>query len=176
MLSSEEMKRFNLRIIEVEEWFHAEKRLHVEYLDVLTALMQVLKEPNPETICRMDLSVEDLLRHLDGYAFEAPMILGSVEDPSIEVPGSIRRVYSAISAHGNAKGAEWEILRNDRNPFPSNPCAHNEVEDVTMDLSGGGLFHDGEFVHRLRRKELVNFRARIAEKYPDLELPPLSGG
>jgi hypothetical protein len=173
MLSSEEMKRFNLRIIEVEEWFHAEKSLHVEYVDVLTALMQVLKEPNPEIICRMDLSVEELVRHLEGYAFEAPRILGCIDDPSIEVPGSIRRVYSAL---GKAKGTEWEILRNDRNPFPSNPCAHNEVEDITMDLSGGGLFHDGEFVHRLRRKDLVNFRARISEKYPGLELPPLAEG
>ena len=173
MLSSEEMKRFNLRIMEVEEWYHAEKRMHVEYIDVLTALMQVLKEPNPEAICRMDLSTEELVRRLEGYAFEAPMILGSVDDPAIEVPGSIRRVYSAL---GKAKGTEWEILRNDRNPFPSNPCAHNEVEDITMDLSGGGLFHDGEFVHRLRRKDLVNFRARISEKYPGLELPPLCEG
>ncbi|MEO6098450.1 MAG: hypothetical protein ABIW76_23385 [Fibrobacteria bacterium] len=173
MLSSEEMKRFNLRIIEVEEWFHAVKRLHVEYIDVLTALMQVLKEPDPETICRMDLSVEELIQRLEGYAFEAPMILGNVDAPSIEVPGSIRRVYSAL---GKAKGTEWEILRNDRNPFPSNPCAYNEVEDITMDLSEGGLFHDGEFVHRLRRKDLVNFRSRISDKYPDLELPALREG
>jgi hypothetical protein len=173
MLSSEEMKRFNLRIVEVEEWLHTEKRMHVEYIDVLTALMQVLKEPNPETICRMDLSVEQLVGHLDGYPFDAPAILGTIEDPAIEVPGSIRRVYTAL---GQEKATEWEILRNDKHPFPSNPRAHNEVEDITMDLSGGGLFHDGEFVHRLRRKDLVNFRARISEKYPDLVLPPLADG
>jgi hypothetical protein len=171
VLSPQEMKRFNAQIAEVEEHFHSEKRLHVEYVDVLTALMHVLGEPNPEDICRMGLPTEELIRRLEAHPFDAPLILGHVSDPSIEVPGSIRRVYAAI---GKTPGTEWEILRNDKNPFPSNPCAHNEVEDITMDLSGGGLFHDGEFVHRLRKKDLVNFRARIAEKYPDIALPPLA--
>ncbi len=171
MLSEMEMKIFNLRIAEVEEHYHSEKHLHVEYIDVLSALMQVLKEPNPETICKMELSSQELILRLEGYPFEAPIILGHVSDPDIEVPGSIRRVYAALA---KVAGTEWEILRNDKQPFPSNPCAHNEVEDITMDLSGGGLFHDGEFVHRLRKKDLVNFRARIAEKYPDIVLPPLA--
>jgi hypothetical protein len=165
------MKRFNGQIREVEEYFHSEKRMHVEYIDVLSALMLVLKEPNPETICKMGLSTEELIRHLDAHPFEAALILGRVDDPAIEVPGSIRRVYTALT---RVAGTEWEILKNDKNPFPSNPCAHNEVEDITMDLSAGGLYHDGEFVARLRKKDLVNFRSRIAEKYPDIALPPLA--
>ncbi|MDB5106431.1 MAG: hypothetical protein JWP91_4120 [Fibrobacteres bacterium] len=171
MLSSQEMNRFNGRIREVEEHYHSEKRLHVEYVDVLNALMQVMGEPNPEVICRMDLSTEELIRKLEGHAFDSPAILGQVSDPAIEVPGSIRRVYTALN---RISGTDWEILGNDKNPFPSNPCAHNEVEDITMDLAAGGLYHDGEFVHRLRKKELVNFRAKIAEKYPDILLPPMA--
>ena len=170
MLSPQEMKRFNLQIGEVEAHYHAEKKIHVEYMDVLTALIRVLQEPNPETICKLGLSTEELIGRLEGYAFDAPRILGQVSDPAIEVPGSIRRVYTALT---RVAGTDWEILRNDKNPFPSNPCAHNEVEDITLDLSGGGLFHDGNFVHRLRKKDLVNFRAKIAEKYPDILLPPL---
>lgn len=170
MPSPQEIKVFNGRVAEVEAHFHSAKRLHLEYVDVLNALMAVLKEANPENICMMGLPLEELIRLLEDYPFEAPVILGEIDDPAIEVPGSIRRIYAALT---KVAGTEWEILRNDKNPFPSNPCAHNEVEDITMDLSAGGLFHDGAFVSRLRKKDLVNFRAKIAEKYPDIDLPPL---
>jgi hypothetical protein len=171
VLSPREIKVFNGRIAEVEAHFHSGKRLHLEYVDVLNALMAVLQEANPENICRMDLPVEELIRRLEDYPFDAPVILGEVTDPAIEVPGSIRRIYTALT---RVSGTEWEILRNDKHPFPSNPCAHNEVEDITMDLSAGGLFHDGAFVSRLRKKDLVNFRAKIAAKYPEIALPPLA--
>ncbi len=171
MLSPQEIKVFNGRIAEVEAHFHSGKRLHLEYVDVLNALMAVLGEANPENICKMDLPAQELIRKLEDYPFDAPVILGEVTDPAIEVPGSIRRIYTALT---RVAGTEWEILRNDKNPFPSNPCAHNEVEDITMDLSAGGLFHDGAFVSRLRKKDLVNFRAKIADKYPEIALPPLA--
>ena len=171
MLSPQEMKWFNSQIREVEEYFHEHKSLHVEYVDVLNALMQVMQEPNPELVCKMGLPTEELIRRLESYPFDAAVILGQVSDPAIEVPGSIRRVYTAIN---KVSGTEWEILGNEKNPFPSNPCAHNEVEDITMDLSAGGLYHDGEFVSRLRKKDLVRFRGLISEKYPAIVLPPLA--
>lgn len=171
MLSRQEMNRFNGQIAEVEAYFHSERKIHVEYVDVLSALMEVLGEPNPETICKMQLPTEDLIRALENHEFDAAIILGVIEDSAIEVPGSIRRVYAALT---KAQGSEWEILRNDRHPFPSNPCAHNEMEDITLDLSAGGLYHDGEFVHRVRPRELLNFRGKIAEKYPAIALPPLA--
>jgi hypothetical protein len=181
MLSQQEMNRFNRQIAEVEEHLHHERKIHVEYVDVLSALMAVLKEANPETICRMGLPTEELIRSLEGYAFDAPLILGEIDDPAIEIPGSIRRVWHALgqggvggAGPGRGAGTEWEILRNDANPFPSNPSAHNEAEHITMDLSTGNLFHDGEFVHRLRKKELSGFRAKISEKYPDIALSPMA--
>jgi hypothetical protein len=170
MLSQQEMNRFNERIAEVEKYFQSEKNLAVGYIEVLTALMEVLKEPNPENICKRDLSEADLIRALDGYVFDAPMIIGEVSDPTIEIPGSISRIYSAIN---KVDRSVWEILRNDKDPHPSNPHAHNEIEDITMDLSNGKLYHDGEYVSQLRKKDVVNFRNRIAEKYPGMELPAL---
>lgn len=179
MLSQQEMNRFNRQIAEVEAHFHDAQKIHVEYVDVLSALMAVLKEANPENICKMGMPTEELIRSLQGYRFEAPRILGEIDDPSFEIPGSIRRVWSAlgrggVAGAGHGSGTEWEILRNDANPFPSNPSAHNEAEHITMDLSTGNLFHDGEFVHRLRKKDLAGFRARISEKHPEIDLPPMT--
>lgn len=170
MLSPQEMKRFNAQIAEVEAHFHSVRKLRLEYVDVMSALMEELQEPNPETLCRMSLSTEALIRALADHAFDAPAILGHIEDSGIDVPGSLRRVYSAL---GSAGAGEWEILAHDKDPFPSNPCAHNEADDIVMDLSDGGLYHDRAFVRRVRRHELIRFREKIAGKYPGIGLPPL---
>jgi hypothetical protein len=171
MMSDREMKRFNERIAAVEEYFESERNMAVGYIEILMALMETLKQPDPEAICKMDLPEEELIRLLEKYPFDGAVILGEVSDPDIEIPGSITRVYAAIS---KVDRTVWEILRNDKEPFPSNPHAHNEVEDIDMDLSNGKLYHDGEYVSRLRQKEVVNFRNRILEKYPDIRLPDLS--
>ncbi|HKP94860.1 MAG TPA: hypothetical protein VJ385_03785 [Fibrobacteria bacterium] len=173
MLSRQEMDRFNRQIAEVEAYFHSEKKLHVEYVDVLSALMEALGEANPEAICGMRLPTEALIRALENRSFDAPRILGVIDDASIEAPGSLRRIHAALGRPG---GTEWEILRNDKDPFPSNPCAHNEAEDIVLDLAAGGLYHDREPVYRVRRQELIRFRDKIAEKYPGIALPPLPEG
>jgi hypothetical protein len=170
VLSQQEMNRFNKQIAEVEEYFHAQRKIHVEYVDVLSALMAALGEANPEAICKMQLPTDELIRALENHPFDAPIILGVVSDASIEAPGSLRRIYSALGRPG---GTDWEILRNDADPFPSNPCAHNEAEDIVLDLAEGGLYHDRELVHRVRRQELIRFRRKIADKYPEIGLPPM---
>jgi hypothetical protein len=171
MLTQQEMNRFNQRLAAVEKRLQAERRLAVGYVDVLTALMEALGEKNPEAICALDLPEDELHRLLQSYPFDAPVILGEIEDAGIEVPGSIRRIYAALN---QGAGGEWEILRNDADPFPSNPSAHNEVEDIAMDLATGTLYHDREWVHRLRKAELMRFREKITSKYPELGLPPLA--
>ncbi len=165
------MDRFNRRMAGVEKRLQAEKRLAVGYVEILTALMETLAERNPETICAKDLTEAELFGLLEGFPFRAPVILGEIEDAAIEVPGGIRRIYAALN---NGAGSEWEIHRNDSDPFPSNPYAHNEVEDIAMDLATGGLYHDRQFVHRLRRAQLIRFRDKIASKYPGIGLPPLA--
>jgi hypothetical protein len=166
------MDRFNRQIAEVEEWFHTDRKLHVEYVEILSALMKALNEPNPEIICKMGLATEALIAALKDQAFDAPRILGVIEDDTLEPPGALRAAYAALGGKG---GGEWEILSNDADPFPSNPYAHNEAADLAMSLSDGGLYHDRAPVHRVRRPALIRFREKIAEKYPGIALPPLAG-
>ena len=185
------MERFNRRLAAVEEHYHKEKRIHVEYVDLLTGLMQAMGERNPEAICAMDLSEEELIGRLEAHVFDAPAILGEIEAPDLNLPGGVARIFSALSkraagagqgpgqsgghAHGDeAHGAKhWEILSHPSDPFPSDPCAHNETEDLALDLATGSLYHDRQYVQKLFRKDLTAFRARIAAKYPDLVLPEL---
>lgn len=166
------MDEFNRRLAGVEAYIHDVRKIHVEYVELLSALMEAVGEPDPETLCRMGHSTGDLIRILGGHPFKAPRILGTLADGSIRAPGSLRRVYASL---GRPEASEWEILSNAQDPFPSDPCAHNEADDVVLDLSTGGLFHDRAPVYRIRRAELIRFRGKIAEKYPGIVLPPLAG-
>jgi hypothetical protein len=170
MATQEELIAFNRLLAEVEERLHAERRLHVEYVQVLTAAMLVFDEPNPEKLCGLKLTAEDVLAKLADYPFDAPVILGSVEAPGLQVPGGMGRIRAAL---GREAGERWEILSHPSDPFPSDPCAHNEADDVTLDLSTGALYHDRQYVHTLFRKDLTAFRARVAAGYPGVRLPPM---
>lgn len=170
MATQEERVRFNRLLAAVEERLKAERKLHVEYVQVLMAVMSAYGEPNPENLCARSLSEEDLMAKLADHPFDVPVILGSVEAPGFEVPGGIGRIYAALN---RGAGREWEILSHPADPFPSDPCAHNEAEDVTLDLSTGILYHDRQYVHKLFRKDLAAFRARVSASLPGIALPPL---
>lgn len=172
MATQKEMEAFNRLLGEVEERLHERRRLHVEYVQVLTAAMEAFGEPNPEKLCGLGLTADVVLVKLADYPFDAPRILGSIEAPGLNIPGGMGRIRAAL---GRKAGAEWEILSHAADPFPSDPYAHNEADDVDLDLSTGALYHDRQYVHTLFRKDLTAFRARVAEACPGLELPPMKG-
>ena len=58
-------------------------------------------------------------------------------------------------------GEQWRIHAYDPDPFPSLPHAHNLSTGLKMDLRNGILYRKTEVVGQLRRKELLEFRARI---------------
>jgi hypothetical protein len=170
MATQKEMDAFNLLLAEVEERLRDERGLHVEYVQALMAVMEAYGESNPEKLCGLGLTADDLMAKLASHRFDAPMILGSIEAPDLNIPGGMGKIRAAL---GRGAGSEWEILSHPSDPFPSDPCAHNEADDVTLDLSTGALYHDRQYVHTLFRKDLAAFRARVAEKCPGVALPPM---
>jgi hypothetical protein len=170
MATQKEMERFNRMLSAVEEHLRTVRKLHVEYVQVLAAAMEAYGERNPENLCSRGLTEADLIAKLDGHPFDAPLILGAIEAPDLDIPGGIGRIYAALN---RGAGREWEILSYPADPFPSDPYAHNEAEDVSLDLATGSLYHDRQYVHKLFRKDLAAFRAKLTERFPDLGLPPL---
>ena len=170
MATQKEMERFNRLLAAVEEHLRLARGLHVEYVQVLTAVMEAYGEANPENLCLRGLGEAELIAKLADYPFDVPVIKGTVEAPDLDIPGGIGRIYAALN---RGEGRAWEILSHPSDPFPSDPCAHNEAEDITLDLATGDLYHDRQYVHKLFRKDLAAFRALVAEKYPDLALPAL---
>ena len=107
MATQKELIAFNRLMAEVEERLQEERRLHVEYVQVLTAVMKVFDEPNPEKLCGLRLTAEDLLAKLADYPFDAPVVLGSIEAPGLQIPGGMGRIRAAL---GRGVGEQWKIL------------------------------------------------------------------
>lgn len=145
MPSMKDMARFNSRIAAVEAHCHHHEHLHVEYVQVLTALMPVFGEANPEVLCDRDISEAEIIAKLAGHVFDVPRILGEIEAPDLDAPGGIGRIYAALNKEG--AGKEWERLAHPSDPLPSDALAHNETEDLATEA----LYHDRQYIHKLYR-------------------------
>ena len=67
------------------------------------------------------------------------------------------------------RGEVWEVHKNDADPFPSNPHAHNYQSGHTLHLGNGDLYLRRKLVGKIRQKNLVDLRKRIRS----VSLPPL---
>ena len=68
-------------------------------------------------------------------------------------------------------GKIWTIHRNDADPFPSNPHAHNYDKNLKLDLSNGTLYRHKKPQGRVKHKDLLFLRSQVRS---DIELPPLA--
>ena len=69
-------------------------------------------------------------------------------------------------------GCVWRIHRNDPDPFPSQPHAHNVESGLKLDLSNGRLYFGRKFAGRsISSKDLEFIRSEAANR--DIILPPL---
>ena len=69
-------------------------------------------------------------------------------------------------------GQIWRIHKNDADPFPSNPHAHNVESGLKLDLRNGDLYFRGQVRNRVNRKHLLHIRELVTAK--GVELPALS--
>jgi hypothetical protein len=72
-----------------------------------------------------------------------------------------------------SKGLIWIIHKYDKDPFPSNPHAHQLENNIKLDLSNGKFYKTREHICTLKKKDLLLIRAE-AEKVFDGELPILA--
>jgi hypothetical protein len=69
-------------------------------------------------------------------------------------------------------GCIWRIRKNDEEPFPSNPHAHNLESGLRMDLSSGTLFFEESNTGKRVSKMHLEFIRQRAEMLK-IPLPPL---
>ncbi len=69
-------------------------------------------------------------------------------------------------------GCIWRIRKNDTEPFPSNPHAHNLESGLRLDLSSGSLFFEESNTGKKISKAHLDF-IREQASIMNIPLPPL---
>ncbi|HTF94727.1 MAG TPA: hypothetical protein VL995_01220 [Cellvibrio sp.] len=67
------------------------------------------------------------------------------------------------------KGEVWVVHKNDVDPFPSSPHAHNYDQNFVMHLGNGKIYRNREYVTTAKKKQFLALREQI----DNVTLPPL---
>lgn len=135
---------------------------------VQEALEEVLAVEDAHELLRQPLDAAEMIRSLGSYPFAAlfPEILGEIVIERSVLPAqTIRRLDERTV---KVAGEIWRIHKNDADPFPSNPHAHNLESGLKLHLGTGGLFRKRVLVDHIGPKDLEAIR----EKLVGIALPP----
>jgi hypothetical protein len=152
------------------ESLRRQQNLAIACEHIQAALMEKLRINDATHLLPLKLDAQEMLSSLKGYNFRRffPEHLGEIEiEESIIPSGCVRRLVEQTIRLG---GEIWRIYRNDADPFPSSPHAHNVESGLTLHLGTGELFLRRKYAgEKVERKRLVALRQRIR----NLPLPPL---
>src|SRR5690606_29337135 len=84
----------------------------------------------------------------------------------------IEDIMSVAKVLIKSNGVVWKIHRYDKDPFPSNPHAHQVQANIKLDLSNGNCYRKKEYLKTISIKELLKIRD-AASKVIKGSLPPL---
>ena len=110
--------------------------------EVLSSIPAKLLEEFPTFICKVNIG-ESLIPS------DVPVI---IEKKNFKVSGEV-----------------WTIHKNDVDPFPSSPHAHNYDQNLVMHLGNGNLFRKRELISKVKKKKLMALRKLVNNvTLPDL--------
>ncbi|ADB38344.1 hypothetical protein [Spirosoma linguale] len=66
-----------------------------------------------------------------------------------------------------SKGLIWIIHMYDKDPFPSNPHAHQLENNIKLDLSNGKCYKVRHYIHTLDKKDLLHIREEAKKVFID---------
>jgi len=98
-------------------------------------------------------------------------LLAEIEFERSPIPDGTFRRQDEVTIKRD--GLVWRIHKNDADPFPSNPHAHNLESGLKLDLSSGALYWGKRYAGKnISKKDLEFIRAQAASK--NVTLPPLT--
>lgn len=115
-----------------------------------------------EEVAEMDLTYDDIKEiYQQSREYKAlPVVLATVEIPETIIPEDTERAI--IEQQVRHRGEVWVIHRNDADPFPSAPHAHNYEANLRLHLGTGNLYLKKRIVGKIDRKALTAIREQIS--------------
>jgi hypothetical protein len=144
--------------------------------EVEGGLVEILRLNQIADILDREVDAQSITSLLSTYDFMRfrPERLCKVEFAESIVPGGVSILLS--EAKVKLQGEIWIVHKNDADPFPSNPHAHNYQLRVKMHLGNGDLYsyRDKMPSTRLSKSLLLDFRAGVQRANSTIVLPPLA--
>lgn len=139
--------------------------------DIQSALCEKLgvDAENAVDLIYKGLTSEAIVEHLRAFDFEEyhPEILGEIELAESILPEGTVKLLTEQTV--KVKGEIWQVHKNDADPFPSIPHAHNYASGLSLHLGTGELFKKRDRVNQLQCKKLLTIREKLtAFDLPDL--------
>lgn len=145
--------------------------LDISDLDFQIALGSVLglDEYKSTRVIEYDLTAEQMLEKLDSYEFNFPEEIESIEFEESILPDDVPRRLDEEEIKN--KGEIWVIHKNDKDPLPSNPHAHNKETGYKLHLGNGDLYtsKNKPLDRKISKKHLIDIR----DKVKNIVLPTL---
>ena len=116
------------------------KGSEVDSMDIQLALCEKLNIESLQPVDLLDknLSSEQMVDLLKDYSFSKPEKIDEVLlDESILPPGTHKLLTEQTV---KVKGEVWVVHKNDADPFPSTPHAHNYESGISLHLGTGEMF------------------------------------
>lgn len=145
------------------------KGTELDSMEVQLALCDKLniQSMQPFDLLNQNLSSEKMIELLWDYNFTKPDIVEHIELDESILPEGTPKLLTEQTV--KVKGEVWIIHKNDADPFPSTPHAHNYDSGISLHLGTGEFFKKRTSKGFLECKKLKLVR----EKIKDHELPSL---
>ncbi len=134
----------------------------IDSLQFQIALTEAIGGKDHADLLKAELSKKRMVELMKDHIFSHTELLGSIElEQSIIRHGTQRLLAEKLVKNNNEI---WEIHKNDVDPFPSNPHAHNKDSGLKLHLGNGGLYLKWDEVGKINRKELKQIRDKAKSK------------
>jgi hypothetical protein len=166
-----EVEEFDEILDELSKYLSSVQKKQIDRNEVFEALFMLLADDkNLEwevDLWNLDATYNELQTLLLNFDFETLKKIVITDDEIIPEEYIFKRKVRI-----KEKGQIWVIHKNDVDPIPSNPHAHNLNSNIKLDLGNGDCFIKKKWVYNIGKKQLLSIREK-AEKVFEGSLPKL---
>ena len=158
---ADRIKRFLIAVDGAVEILRGGTPVQINSRDVEAALSDALDLDDNTLLLQHDWTAEAIANELAYYDFRRlrPEILAEVEVKESIIPDGVLRLITEERV--KHRGDVWVIYKNDADPFPSSPHAHNYATGHKLDLKNGDLYLGKRKVGNIGKKRLQSLRDKI---------------
>ena len=153
-----EIEKFDKTLEDLVFYFKVSRSKIFDALFLLLADSEDLE--NQGDLWDVDISYEKALNLLSYFDFNTLQNKVIIENNIIP-----KEFAFSTKARIKNKGKIWYIHKNDKDPNPSNPHAHNIDQNIKLDLSNGECFRKRKLLFKLNKKEFLSIRKKAEVIY-----------